>query len=927
MSAGANIRTDTISGNRKQARVIMPEYVKRRLGKIWRGFRTFILLCMVVYSIAICISLFDAISFQERVLRTVGGEDRDLARAVIIRLEQIGEQNDGLPSRLEQELPVGALALGLDEVRILTESLARFENVTFTAGADGEAQDASQSGESDNAPAEPVTIRDLVPAFRDRLDVAFRELNNRVEQAFPGVAMLRSLDEFERYADNIKEFKVPPNSDPEDITKLGKFSIDATDLKNAFVQLESRITQDQAYGENIKQLLDAAKQETDELENLATGNLAILINAPEAVGNHADSLRELIDDLKTGVEKAQPSALKTEIENLNRAYDDVFNKNMILPPKDLKKPEMNNEEYKKAISVFNDQIGKIRTSTRTAMPGFEQAETIMSALARMKDVVNNITALPFERANIRLRGGENVNQGLRPDELFSEQLNKLGDAVAMMTNALAKDSRIGQIAGLLRDEPRSNFKADLLLTDFRQLDSRWSSYAWTSWLPFPPRSLAVSSRETLDIMLVMIVGAIGSIIYMIQRNLRLLIHGQSNAGGTQATEAPTNMPFGWYVFRPVFGAVVAFSVYLLYKTGQVALGSEGLAEALRSGVNIPILAVLGLFSGLMSWQVLQAIQSKGEAWLVEVHRRDLWATGLKQALDIKGTTEEDCARQIGRSITQIDRWLMLKDPVIPEMQDRLVGWLGVSRGDLFSSLGPGTEHRGPKRNATGLKPYLQRIGSRHNVTSIARSLGVSEKTVEDWRDLRNPVDSDHQWALVELLDERFNRFYKATTQHSPLWAHGLRKAMRGSNYPDAASLAARLDVDESVVRAWRELDEPIPELVAETLADDLQTTISGLCGLDEDRSSMKFFALPGPLAEALTERYQHAGNNVASLAADADVSARHHRQQLAHDLDVKPATVDAWVSGDKPVYKPTCTEIIRILGTNRAMDDLFESAA
>ncbi|MCB1834655.1 MAG: hypothetical protein KDH19_14665, partial [Geminicoccaceae bacterium] len=93
---------------------------------------------MVIYSIAICISLFDAISFQERVLRTVGGEDRDLARAVIIRLEQIGEQNDGLPSRLEQELPVGALALGLDEVRILTESLARFENVTFTAGADGE---------------------------------------------------------------------------------------------------------------------------------------------------------------------------------------------------------------------------------------------------------------------------------------------------------------------------------------------------------------------------------------------------------------------------------------------------------------------------------------------------------------------------------------------------------------------------------------------------------------------------------------------------------------------------------------------------------------------------------------------------------------------------------------------------------------------
>lgn len=90
---------------------------------------------------------------------------------------------------------------------------------------------------------------------------------------------------------------------------------------------------------------------------------------------------------------------------------------------------------------------------------------------------------------------------------------------------------------------------------------------------------------------------------------------------------------------------------------------------------------------------------------------------------------------------------------------------------------------------------------------------------------------------------------------------------------------------------------------------------------------MKFFALPGPLAEALAERYHHARANVASLAADTDMSVRHHRQQLAHDLDVEPATVDAWVSGDKPVYKPTCTEIIRILGTNRAMDDLFESAA
>jgi hypothetical protein len=205
-------------------------------------------------------------------------------------------------------------------------------------------------------------------------------------------------------------------------------------------------------------------------------------------------------------------------------------------------------------------------------------------------------------------------------------------------------------------------------------------------IPFGPpfglslKNLATMGSQTLNLMLVFVMGAIGSLLYITKHRLTLVIQGQTG------TAKPARA-LSWYIFRPIFGIVVAFAIFLLYKAGQIAL-SAGTANAISADVNVPILSVVSLFAGLLSWQALETIETKGKTWFRSHRRRDLWATGLDSAL--KGArpprTIAECGNQIGRSQEQVERWIRGLDKVPPEMQDRISTWIERDVSELFSDI-------------------------------------------------------------------------------------------------------------------------------------------------------------------------------------------------------------------------------------------------
>ncbi len=250
-------------------------------------------------------------------------------------------------------------------------------------------------------------------------------------------------------------------------------------------------------------------------------------------------------------------------------------------------------------------------------------------------------------------------------------------------------------------------------------------------------------------------------------------------------------PLSWYVFRPFFGAVIAFAIYLIYKAGQLALGAGG-TPSLRSEVNIPILSVFALFSGLLAWQTLEMIEAKGLAWLKSSQRKDLYATGLERALRDTGQSTSECAAQVGRSLGQIERWIAGADRVTPEMQDRIATWLDRSINDLFGEQKRADDHQ-PKW-AKGLAQSVMKHHIYSDIAALADRLDVDEARLRSWIDRDQPVPTSMQWALVDILARPHDELFEADNARRDAWAVGLRPMLAMPDRPTVVDLSKQIGV-------------------------------------------------------------------------------------------------------------------------------------
>lgn len=280
----------------------------------------------------------------------------------------------------------------------------------------------------------------------------------------------------------------------------------------------------------------------------------------------------------------------------------------------------------------------------------------------------------------------------------------------------------------------------------------------------------------------------------------------------------------WYWFRPIFGVVIAFAIYLLYKTGAAALGS-GTDSILAADVNLPMLALISLFAGLLSWHSLEVIEARGRRWFDSQKREDLYASGLEAALRNAGRSPSELAVQIARTPTQIDRWIAGRDKVTPEMQDRISTWLDRPRIELFSKDEIDETKKSQMLWATGLKRGLDKADTSMDmvcatnlrsairvkgtsIASLAGTIGGTEDELHGYVELEGPVPAQIRAKLASALGVPHEQIF-VQDPPSPkkfLWAPRLRGKMAECG-KTAADLAREIGGDVGRIRNWMEMDD------------------------------------------------------------------------------------------------------------------------
>jgi transcriptional regulator with XRE-family HTH domain len=368
-------------------------------------------------------------------------------------------------------------------------------------------------------------------------------------------------------------------------------------------------------------------------------------------------------------------------------------------------------------------------------------------------------------------------------------------------------------------------------------------------------------------------GAIGSLIYLIKYLLsQMLLRAEDGRAVLR--------PASWYLFRPVFGIVVAFAIYLLYKTGQIALGG-GSANLLASDVNLPILSVVSLFAGLLSWQALELVESKGRKWLSAQRRENLWASGLAGALRRAGKTNTDCAAQVGVTPNQVDRWIAGQDKVTPEMQDRVTTWLNRDRDEIFGDVNPKDIDEGTLRWATGLKGALKANKAGIDVPRLAQMIGQDVATVHAWVELKRQVDQEMQFLIADKLGEPRDRLFTAERPDAESWAVGLRAALQkgSAGLHTADDLARAIGSTPQSIRRYMELKASVPKPVQALIVEALAVNYDAL--FSPDLPPDEQFKWAAKLRECLRKS---PIQDSAALAAKIDTEAAWVRGWMEQEV-------------------------------------------
>lgn len=630
-----------------------------------------ILAGLLVFLLSAILALHEALNFQDRVLE-LAGKDLDRARRVLGVLHDTLENPDSYPE--DRELPYASIAVKLDRLSKVQDTLTTFivppasPDATTTGSAVANTSPKTRENGAAKAAADPRAENGDRPVVTDagaqwqaasnRLKLAIADLDDTLKTGDPARKLLEALDRTRGHIQTLSAFRGSAASKGDGvITSSG--SAYAADLLKG-------------------------EQDRFELQLVVDGIASDFAKVEERV----TTLPE--DELLV----AHLEQLKGEISQLETFYDSTDLTIQQPSPVEDDRPALSVELV---VEDIDHRINAIESVLLQVDDGFVAASKLADLINRARRFSDRLQDMPTEGVTQQRALGDKPVDGTAAVVAFETTRGELSEAIQEIEAQLDRRTRVMVVADQLArlEEEGDHGRHSRALAILRAFDSvgrfegtlmPFRSLAETpvlsaiSGFGFDPQRVSTLSRETLALLFVFVIGAIGSVIYITKDSIQLVLEGN------WLTDQPKRS-LTWYLFRPVFGVIVALAAFLLFKAGQLAMGNSGVVDGSQD-FNLPILSVIALFAGLLSWQALEVIETRGASWFRSQKRQPLWATGLENRLRIEQHSLEELASSIGRSVDQAFRWLVFRDRVPPEMQDRIADWLDVPYNQLFRSDQP-----------------------------------------------------------------------------------------------------------------------------------------------------------------------------------------------------------------------------------------------
>jgi phage baseplate assembly protein W len=189
--------------------------------------------------------------------------------------------------------------------------------------------------------------------------------------------------------------------------------------------------------------------------------------------------------------------------------------------------------------------------------------------------------------------------------------------------------------------------------------------------------------DTLTLILVLSMGALGGTIHLSRKHLRAM------DPASHETIQPS-----YYMFRPFLGAITALSVFILIKAG-VLVASIPSPNGETANLSPFFISFLGIVSGLLAEQAIETIERVGERFFSasEVEAPERWAYGLRTAM--KGADGKDADYQqnlkglsslLERSEEQVEKWANEDEAVPNAFQKLIAAYFRLPLRVLFTDL-------------------------------------------------------------------------------------------------------------------------------------------------------------------------------------------------------------------------------------------------
>lgn len=685
-----------------------------------------ILAGMLAFLLTAILALHEALNFQDRVLE-LASNDHDRARRVLTVLHDTLENPDAYPE--DRELPYASIAVKLDRLSKVQKTLTGF-NVP--------ASPEPETIDPPNDPAAGTVRREETPgketaaqaasiadpsaqwqAASNRLKLSIADLDDTLKTGDPARKLVEALNLTREHVKSLEDFRGSTETAADDTFQPGAAH---------------------------------AAETTDDLDD--RNNRFRLELVTEKISEGLTKIEERVTTSpKDELLVAQLDRLKQEIGRLELFFDS--------PDIEIETPEPEettpvSTPIDMVVEDIDHRIGDIESILLQIDDGFVAAAKLAELINRARTFSDRLQDMPSEGVTLQERLGDKAIDGTAALAAFETTRGELSEAIQEIEDQLDRRTRVMVVADQLArledegDQGR-NSRALAILREFDSVGRfeatlmPFRSFAETpglagiSGLGFDPQRISTLSRETLALLFVFIIGAIGSVIYITKDSIQLVLEGN------WLTDQPKRS-LTWYLFRPVFGVIVALAAFLLFKAGQLAMGNSGAVDG-NQDFNLPILSVIALFAGLLSWQALEVIETRGAAWFRSQKRQPLWATGLENRLRNEQHSLEEMATSIGRSVDQVFRWLVFRDRVSPEMQDRIADWLDVPYNQLF-------RNDPPPRKTLWLRVAPTDDGGLERTEFEDKLAGEqfrSEK-LETWLTLQQPVPTREQDRILLAMN-------------------------------------------------------------------------------------------------------------------------------------------------------------------------------